>query len=86
VQSDYDPTANFASYRSFAFISEHPMIVTESQAMVNPLLEGRIMNAIRGNLSTHGLRYAEDPETADLAVSFSVGSREKIRVDSFPTT
>jgi hypothetical protein len=62
------------------------MIVASAQGAVSPLLEGRIMNAVRADLSRKGFRYVPDPEQADMAISFTVGSRDQIRVDQYPAT
>ena len=42
------------------------------------------MDAIAANLSGAGLQQVDDPENADLAVSFTLGSRDELRVDSYP--
>lgn len=81
---DYNPSADFASYRTWSFISERPMIVTSG--FVNPLLEGRVMSAIRSEMDAKGFNYANDPEGADVVISFTVGSRDKIKVDQYPAS
>jgi len=37
-------------------------------------------------LTARGLRFVEDPTEADLAIAFTVGSRDGIRITSYPTT
>ena len=81
---DYNPSMDFASYRTWSFISERPMIV--NSGFVNPLLEGRIMSAIRSEMDAKGFNYANDPEGADVVISFTVGSRDKIKVDQYPAS
>jgi hypothetical protein len=81
---DYDPSGNFASYKRFSFISEHPMILSQGVAGVSPLAEGRIMAAIEDVLIGRGYTRVADPESADFAVSFTLGSRDQVRVDSYP--
>ena len=83
AHSDAKPGINFSGYRSFAFISEHPMLASNVE---NPLIEGHIMNSIKGDLQRKGLTYKDDPETADVAIAFTVGSREKLQVDSYPVS
>lgn len=80
---DYDASANFKDYRRFAFISDNPLIVAEGTGPISPMLEGRIMRAIEETLSRKGYEKVAR-EDADFGVSFTVGSREKIRVDSYP--
>jgi hypothetical protein len=83
---DYNPNIDFRNYQSFSFISESPMIISSAQGAVSPLLEGRIMNAIRANLSRKGFRYVTNPEQADMAISFTVGARDQIKVDQYPAS
>jgi len=83
---DYNPSADFASYRTWSFISERPMIVSQAAGMVNPLLEGRIMRAIHSEMDRKGFSYVTDPESADIAISFTVGSRDQVKIDQIPSS
>lgn len=82
---DFDEQNDFTDYRSWAWMSEHPMTVGGLESMPNPLLEPRIMAAIEDNLTVKGFTRVTDPAAADFVVAFTVGSRDKIRVDSYPT-
>lgn len=82
---DSDPAHDFSAYETFAWISENPMIVGPTNRVPNPLLERRIMAAIEGGMITRGYRQVDDPDAADFVMSFTVGSRDEIRVDSYPT-
>jgi hypothetical protein len=82
---DYDRSHDFSDHRSWAWISEHPMTIGETDNIPNPLLEPRIMSAIEDNLSAKGYTRVDDPAAADFVVAFTVGSRDKIRVDTYPT-
>ena len=84
AQYDHDPNHNFSSYRTFAWISAKPMIIATDR-VVNPLLEQHIMESLGSGLRAKGYQYVTDVSQADFVVSFTVGSREKIRVDSYPT-
>ncbi len=86
VNTDHDPNIDFSQYKTFAFISKHPLVVSGGSGPQNPLTEGRIMNSVRNAMQAKGFGYREGPESADIAIAFSVGSREKIRVDSYPAT
>lgn len=83
---DHDPGHDFSGYKTFAWISEHPMIIGETNRIPNPLLETRIMQAIEDGMVTRGFSKAGASEAADFVLSFTVGSREEIRVDSYPAT
>lgn len=83
---DYNPAVDFGNYQSWSFISDRPMIVSASRAAVNPLLQNRIMEELRAELTQKGFRYVDDPENADFVVSFTVGSREQIKVTEYPAS
>jgi hypothetical protein len=82
---DYDPAHDFSGHNSWAWISKNPMTVGETNRIPNPLLEPRIMQAIEANLTAKGYKKLENAEEADFAVAFTVGSREEIKVDSYPS-
>jgi hypothetical protein len=83
---DSDPSHDFSSYQTYAWISENPMIVGPTDRVPNPLLEPRIMATVERGLTTRGFSKVDDPEAADFVLSFTVGSREEIKVDSYPAT
>lgn len=83
---DSDPAQDFSVYKTWGWISESPMIVGSTDRVPNPLLQPKIMRAIEDGLAVKGYTRIDDPEAADFAVSFTVGSREEIRVDSYPST
>ena len=82
---DHDPANDFSKYQSFAWISKNPMKVGKSVGVPNPLLEPRIMSALERALVAKGYGFAKAPKDADFVVSFTVGSRDEIRVDSYPS-
>ncbi len=88
TQHDSDPEADFAKYRSFAWISEDPVMgprpgVTGGE-YISPIDERRIRSAVDANLLAKGYRRAESKNTADLVVSFTIGSQQKLRTASTP--
>ncbi len=83
---DYNPSMDFASYRTWSFMSARPMIVSTTTAIVNPLLEDRVMRAIRSEMGRKGFSYVNDPESADVVISFTVGSRDQVKVDQYPAS
>lgn len=82
---DHDSANDFSKYQSFAWISKNPMKVGQTVGAVNPLLEPRISSALEKALVAKGYKYVIEPKNADFVVSFTVGSREEIRVDSYPS-
>ena len=83
---DHDPANDFSNYQTFAWISENPMQVGATQRMPNPLLQPRIMSAVEATLIAKGYRKVSRAESPDFVLAFTVGSREEIRVDSYPST
>ncbi len=82
---DHDPEQDFSAYQTFAWISAHPMKVGATNRIPNPLLEPRIMAAIDDALMAKGYTKVGEAKSADFVLSFTVGSREEIKVDSYPT-
>ena len=82
---DHDPANDFAAYKTFAWISEHPMKVGSVERIPSPLLESQIMVTIESVLGAKGYKIVPDAESADFALSFTVGSRDEIKVDSYPS-
>lgn len=83
---DYNREIDFRSYQTYAFISEHPMAVSQAQGAVSPMLEGRIMESIRITMNGKGYNEVKDPESASMAIGFTVGSRDQIKVDTYPSS
>jgi hypothetical protein len=78
--SDYDHRVDMSGYRTFSWISEHPMV--DSSPAVSPLTEGRVQLAIIDVMQDKGIAFVADPKQADFVVAFTVGSRQKVRVDT----
>jgi len=85
VATDYFPDAQFNAYRSFSFMPERTLLVAAATP-VSPLLEERLKTAAASTLTDSGYRQVTDPEQADFVVSFTLGARDKIRVNSYPSS
>lgn len=81
---DYDPAQDFSGYQTFAFISDHPLMRQEGSVRTSPLLEGRLIQTTENILSARGFKRVADRDLADMVVGFTVGGRDKIRVNSYP--
>lgn len=78
VASDYDHAASFAGYHSFSWM------VREHRGVANPLVVQRAHDAIEAELKTRGFSEAADPAAADFIVDFTIGSRERTEVNTYP--
>lgn len=81
--SDSNPDINVERYSSYAWVAANPLISGPTE--MSPINNQRIMNAIAANLDAKGYARVEDPNAADFAVGYTVGSRDKIQVDSYPS-
>jgi hypothetical protein len=87
---DFDPQAPFATYETFAWVTEQSLIPPVVGAAPgdarrpDPLLDPIIRDAVERNLRARGYEQLRDPNGADLVLSFSLGARDKIEVDSYP--
>ena len=82
ITVDSDPAQNFSSYSKFAWASENP-VMTVGDYAVSPLKQKEISDAIKSNLQGCGYVYVTDITTADFAVSYTVGARDKISTRTY---
>jgi hypothetical protein len=75
VKTDYDPEANFSSYRSFSVIEP------QLRANANPLVMKRIVRAIRDELITKGFREATRSQ-ADMLVTIHGSKQDVIDINT----
>ena len=80
IASDYDRSANFATYHTFALVQR------EHRAIPNPLVAIRAEEDITQELQRRGYTLAADPTSADLTVDFTLGSQERTDIKSYPET
>lgn len=78
LRSDYDHSANFAQYRTFAFMSP----LGTDRAGYSSLLTERLKQAARGQLEMRG--YVYDESKPDLLVNFNGKLQEKTQVTPAP--
>jgi hypothetical protein len=84
VFSDYDPGTNFAGYRTFAWKSADPLVVSSTRP-VTP--EGRklLMAQTITHLEAKGLHQVDMDANPDLLISIIVGSRDDLTLNNFPS-
>ncbi|RLA31704.1 MAG: hypothetical protein DRR11_10175, partial [Gammaproteobacteria bacterium] len=68
----------------FSWIDENPYISDASTIRVDPLTQSKIQNAIQNQLEQKGYSFVEDRDNADFVLAYTVGTREKIRISSYP--
>jgi len=75
---DFDPEARFDRFRTWAWLQDEARTSEEAAGGADPLLLRRIRTTIANGLVAKGYSQVDDPASADFAVSFSVGAREKL--------
>lgn len=85
AQCDYDYSQVFSTYKTFAWISDDPLIQVPGQHLeVSPLNRKRIVDAIESGLAAKGMQHVAQGEQADFVVSYTVGTRDRLDVQSYP--
>lgn len=79
VASDFDHAASFAGYHSFAWLPR------EQHGSASPLIAQRAHDAIQAELTARGFTYSENAAAADFVIDLTIGSRERIDVQSYPS-
>lgn len=78
VGSDYDRAANFSNYHTFTWLPR------QEYGVRDPLVAERAKDAILSGLEAKGYRYVSDSAQADFAVDFTLGSRERVDIHTYP--
>jgi hypothetical protein len=79
IRANSDPAANFASYKTYAFMDK---LGTDRGGVATPLTS-YFKEAVRREMDARGFRYVEGGP-ADLLVNFAANAQEKVDVRSTP--
>jgi hypothetical protein len=79
VSSDYDPSVDFAKYRTYAWLPEEPT-PTGRPRLDSPLLHDRIRKAVDRSLEQKGYVRTESP---DFLVRFDLTAERRLDVDTY---
>jgi hypothetical protein len=80
VGEDFDHQASFTRYQSYNLMER------EHHGTANPLVVQRARDAIEAELKRKGFAAAATAEQADLIVDFTIGSRDRTDIESFPSS
>ena len=83
VKVDSDPAQDFSSYSTFSWTGKSPMIANKTDHSIPPVAEDRMTAALKNTLEQKGYRFVEDASAADFAVSYTIGARDKIQLESY---
>jgi hypothetical protein len=80
INHDFDPDANFAAFKTYAWIAQPATVMGDAQAaqQVNTLLDKRIKSAVDAQLAKEGLSV--DVDNPDLLLAYHTGVQNKVDV------
>lgn len=83
---DFDKNINIetTNYRTFAWLSNAKIMAAPVD--INPVMKARVDNSIEQAFIAKGYQLVANAEDADFTISYTVGSRDKIKVNSYPAT
>lgn len=82
VDFDRNSEISTADYKTFAWLSKSKVLAESIDA--NPVMKVRIDNAIEQAFIAKGYTLVSDAESADFTISYTMGSRDKVKVDALP--
>jgi hypothetical protein len=82
--SHYDETNNFGAYKTFSWVDENPYVNEDSTIRISPLTQDKIKQEIQAQLERIGYSYSDNRDSSDFLIAYTVGTRDKIRVSSYP--
>jgi len=85
VRTDFDREADFSGYQTYTWMGDNPLVLPDGRSPeVSALNLSRIVTAIENELARKGYDKAAAGGSADFAVAITVGTRERIDVNSYP--
>ena len=84
VDFDKNEGVNTTHYKTFAWLGKAKIM--EASLDTNPVLQQKVSESIEQAFIAKGYQLIDDAEAADFTISYTIGSREKIKVNSYPTT
>ncbi|QOL24660.1 DUF4136 domain-containing protein [Thalassotalea sp. LPB0316] len=84
VNADKNDQIDTSGYKTFAWISDAKTLSLPID--LNPVMQVRVEKAIEQAFINKGYELIDDREAADFTIAYTVGSRDKIKVDSYPAS
>jgi hypothetical protein len=81
---DYRSGIDFYGYKTFSWLGDKPLKISSDQPSINPLIGGKVEDAVRLELEGKGYKFVKNADDADFVLSFTLGARDKLKVTSYP--
>lgn len=82
VDFDRNSEISTSHYKTFAWLNEDKVLAESIDA--NPVMKVRIDNAIEQAFIAKGYELVSEAESADFTISYTMGSRDKVKVNTLP--
>ena len=81
VTTDYDHNVDFGGYKTFAWMS-HPRPQAPGRGFIDPLMEGRIKDAVENDLTARG--YVKDLDgKPQFLIAIHAGAKNRLNVTDY---
>jgi CubicO group peptidase (beta-lactamase class C family) len=84
INFDKNSKVDISNYKTFAWLTSGKIMAPAED--FNPVMKQRVDEEIENNFIAKGYQLIDDAEKADFAISYTVGNRDKIQVNSYPPT
>ncbi len=84
VDFDKNTKIDITHYKTFAWLTKGKIMAAPVD--INPVMKQRVDDSIEQAFLAKGYQLTDDAEKADFTISYTVGSRDKIKVNSYPAT
>jgi len=84
VNFDKNTDIDTVNYKTFAWLTEGKIMA--APADINPVMKVRVDESVEQAFIARGYQLIDNAEDADFTISYTVGSRDKIKVNNYPAT
>ncbi|GAA0821670.1 DUF4136 domain-containing protein [Colwellia sp. D2M02] len=84
ISFDKNTNIDTKNYKTFAWLTTAKIMAPPTD--INPVMKVRVDESIEQAFIAKGYQLIDDAEKADFTISYTVGSREEIKVNSYPST
>lgn len=84
VDFDKNSKIDTSNYKTFAWLTPGKIMAPAED--INPVMKVRVDEEIEQAFISKGYQLIDDAEKADFTISYTVGNRDKIKVNSYPSS
>lgn len=84
VDSDTNTEIDVSQYKTFAWLKETKILAASED--INPVMKLRLDDAVEDSFIAKGYTLVDSADDADFAIAYTVGSRDKIKIDTYPAS